>query len=123
MIMRALDSNNDWTFGAGLQNYLSGNAAIAQSIKTRLQSFLGNCWFATNAGMDWFNLLGKNQNSLNIAINTMILNTEGVTRINQTFSVLDSVTRSLSVSYDVNTVNSATSLKQQFSFQIPVGGI
>lgn len=121
MIVRAIDHNGDWTFGSGIQNYKTGNAAIAQSIQTRLQSFLGNCWFATNAGMDWFNLLGKNIPELNIAVNTMILNTTGVVSINQTSSSLDTLTRTLNVVYSVNTVNSASVLNGQFSFQIPTG--
>lgn len=39
MITRALDKNNDWTFGNSQQNYLTGKDAIAQNIKTRLREY------------------------------------------------------------------------------------
>ena len=64
MITRALINNpdpkldNDWTFGKGRQSYLRHEAAIKQSIRTRLMSFLGDCFFDINAGIDWWRFLG-----------------------------------------------------------------
>lgn len=116
MIVRAIDSQNDWLFGAGLNNYKTANAAIAQSIQTRLQSFLGDCFFDTSAGIDWFNLLGsKNQLALNLAISATILNTAGVTGILQ-LSVGLSPGRLFSVSYKVQTVYSTT--QSQFQYDL-----
>lgn len=82
MRVRAIDDNNDWTYGQGQNNYKSGQNAIQQNIQTRLQSFLGDCFFNLAAGIDWFNLLGqKSLLQLQLAISAVILNTEGVSGI------------------------------------------
>lgn len=110
MRVRALTVLGDWTYGAGLNNYLTARNAVAQAIGTRLKSFLGDCFFATNAGIDWFNLLGnKNELALQLAISTTILNTQSqgqnvVTNMVNLSLNLDDVTRIFSVSYSVNTV-------------------
>ena len=106
MIVRALSATGDWTFGAGLNNYKSNRAAVAQDIQTRLSSFLGDCFFDLGAGIDWLNFLGgsKNQLALNLAISAVILNTEGVASMVQLSSNLDLVTRAFAVSYTVATV-------------------
>lgn len=104
MIVRALDANHDWTFGKGKNNYKKDNAAVAQSIETRLLSFLGDCFFAIRDGIDWFNLLGsKNQLALSLAVSSTILNTNEVTAITQ-LSLDLSVTRALTMHYEVETV-------------------
>jgi hypothetical protein len=111
MRVRALDSNGDWTFGAGLNNYLTGTAAVSQAIATRLLSFLGDCFFATNEGIDWFTFLGgsKNQLALQLAINAVILNTQsqGVNVITNIVAVsvqLNDVTRAFTVTYEVTSI-------------------
>ncbi len=104
MIVRALTSQGDWTYGAGKNNYLSANAAVGQSIGTRLMSFLGDCFFATNAGIDWWNLLGnKNLLALELAINAVILNTENVTGIVSVNINLNHQTRAFTASYIAST--------------------
>lgn len=99
---------NDWNFGNGQSDYLTGNDEVAQNIKTRLLSFLGNCFFEINAGIDWFNLIGsKNTIALNLAINAVILNTPNVTGILETsFSLSDN--RVFSVTFKVQTTYSTT---------------
>jgi hypothetical protein len=119
MIVRALDENGDWTFGSGIQNYLTLNAAIAQCIRTRFLSFLGDCFFATSDGIDWFNLLGpNNQLSINLSINASILNLTGmvngqtvnlVTGILQLSFKLDAE-REFDVKYQVSTIYSSTQI-------------
>lgn len=109
MIVRAIDSNNDWTFGKGRNNYVSNNDAIAQNIKTRLQSFLGDCFFALDQGVDWFNLLGsKNQPALELAVRAVLLNTDGVTGIVDASVDLDPGTREIVMKYTVNTIYTKT---------------
>lgn len=103
-LVREIDINNDWTYGKGKNDYLQNNGAVAQSIKTRLQSFLGDCFFDTTAGIDWFNLVGgKNQLALNLAISATILNTTGVTAIVSLTTNL-STTRVFTLNYSVETV-------------------
>ena len=59
-------------------------AAVVQNIKTRLQSFFGDCYFDVDAGVDWFTYLGtKRVDELKIAITTVILNSENVTSANE----------------------------------------
>lgn len=108
MIVRALDSDGDWTFGQSLNNYLSANAAVAQTIETRLSSFLGNCFFDLGAGIDWFNFLSgsKSQLALNLSISAVILNTPDVTGILQLSANLNSLTRSFTIVYRVQTTYS-----------------
>lgn len=111
--VRALDSLHDWTFGSGRNNYKVDLNAVIQNIDTRLNSFLGDCFFALGDGIDWFNLIGgKNQLALNLAISATILNTAQVTGILQLSVNLDPVTRGFSVQYRVQT-----------TYSIPVSGV
>lgn len=105
MIVRAIDVNGDWTFGKGRNNYLSGRTAIGQNIATRLRSFLGDCFFATGDGIDWFNRLGaKNQILLNLDVSSVITNTVGVTSILE-LSIDLNENRLLTIVYSVMTVS------------------
>lgn len=105
MIVRSLDDSGDWTFGKGRNNYLVDNKAIMQSIATRLRSFLGDCFFAPAAGLDWFNLLGaKDKIALELGVRTTILNTAGVKSIVSVNIALDETTRLITMSYTVTTV-------------------
>jgi hypothetical protein len=107
MIIRALDSNGDWTYGKGKNNYNSGNSAVAEDIQTRLSSFLGDCFFDTGAGIDWFNLLGgKDQLALNLAVSAVILNTSNVTGLLQLSIVLNRQSRAIVIQYKVQTTYS-----------------
>lgn len=107
MIVREITAENDWTFGKGRNNYLSANRAVMQNIKTRLQSFLGDCFFDTTAGIDWFNLLGgKSRNAIELAVRSTILNTVGVTGI-VAVSINVNNARLISLEYTVNTIYSA----------------
>jgi len=111
MIVRSLDANGDWNFGKGKSDYLRANDAVGQNIATRLRSFLGDCFFDLDAGLDWWNLLGsKNVIGTNLAIRSAIQNTPKVKRILELSNVLDD-NRSLSVSYSVTT---------EFSTQDPI---
>jgi hypothetical protein len=118
MIVRSLDVNGDWEFGAGLNNYKRNNLAVAQEIQTRVSSFLGDCFFDMGAGINWFFFLSsKDETGLNLAISAAILNTSGVTGISQLGFNL-SRNRVFSVSYQVITIYSVTG----GDFQFDLGG-
>lgn len=118
MRVRALDVNHDWTFGRGQNSYLQANAAVAQNINTRLNGFLGDCFFDQTAGIDWFNLLGsKDQRALNLAISAVILNTQDVTGISQLSATL-SLQRVLTIRYQVQTVYSRVSSGFQLDLNV-----
>ncbi len=94
-----LNSVGDWTFGNGLGNYLTDQNAIALDVQTRLYSFLGDCFFDAESGIDWFNLLGsKNEAALLFSIKATILNTNGITSVTELNAALDT-NRNLTVSY------------------------
>ena len=80
MITRALDKNDDWTFGNSQQNYLTGKDAVAQNIKTRLKEYLGDCFFNLGAGIAWNQRLGRRGGEELLKSDTyrIIKNTDGV---------------------------------------------
>lgn len=115
MRVRALDANGDWTYGKGLNDYVTQNRAVAQNIQTRLLSFLGDCFFDLGAGIDWFTFLGgKDQLSTNLAVSAVILNTTDVTGIRQLSIVLSPTTRKLTIQYKVQTTFSVLSGEFQY---------
>lgn len=108
MIFRAIDGNNDWAFGSGVQSYLRDERAIAANIKTRLQVWLGECFFATEDGIDWRNLLGgKNpaaQQGIVLQCRTVIVESYGVVRVNSVTPVFAPAGRALTVTYNIDTI-------------------
>ena len=82
MRFRNLTIDGDWCFGKGRNSYLQNNEALMLNIKTRLLCFLGDCFFDTEAGIDWWNLLGgKNLKSLLASIQRVVLRSSNVKRI------------------------------------------
>ncbi len=116
-MIRATDSTGDWVFGSGINAYKTGNAEVAQNIQSRLQSFLGDCFFDAGAGLDWFNLLGsKNQVALQLAVAAVILNTANVTGGLQLSVVYNELTRNVAITYQVETTFST--LTNAFAYDI-----
>ena len=106
MIFRNLDSNGDWMFGNGKSSYVSGDTAIGLNISTRVKSWVGDCFFNKQAGIDWSNRLGsKNQRALlETDLRRIILTSYGVTGITSFATVLN--VRAFSANYSVNTIYS-----------------
>lgn len=106
MKFRALDADKDWTFGGGLGNYFTDERAIEENIRTRLLIFLGEVFWALDAGVDWWNLLGgKNpaaQQNIILQCRTVIINSYGVVRVNSVSPVLNAQ-RNLSINYNIDT--------------------
>ncbi len=104
MIFRNLDASGDWKFGQGLSNYINKNPAIGLNIRTRLLSWVNDCFFDQNAGIDWLNRLGsKNQRALlELDLRRVILQSFGVTGIISFDSVL--VGRTFTANYSVQTI-------------------
>jgi len=106
MIFRNLTSDNDWTFGSGKQNFTSRNTAIGLNIKTRIQSWVNDCFFDQSAGIDWINRIGsKNQRLLlELDLRRIILQSEGVTSIKEFDTILND--RAFVADYSVLTIYS-----------------
>jgi len=104
MTVRAIDNNHDFVFGQSKANYLSENLEIAQNVETRLLSWYDDCFFDTEAGIDWKNL-GKEQTSIIQQIRYTILNTAGIVNINSFDYYIDEH-RKLTVTANVDTLYS-----------------
>lgn len=108
MSMRNLDGQHEWVFGSGKNSYVTQKQEIALNIKTRVLSFLGNCFFATEEGIDWFNLLDyRYQDRLENSVQEVIVQTPGVTGINS-IDVLTTADRQIRIAYDVQTIYSSS---------------
>lgn len=104
MRVRGIDSNGDWLFGKGKSDYKYDQLALAQIIQTRLSSFIGDCFFATNDNIDWFNLMGsRNLRDLRLAIAATILNTEAVNSLSE-LNVNINSDRNVTIQYSVLSV-------------------
>ena len=104
MIFRSLDELGDWNFGKGKQDFTSSNDAIGLNIKTRIKSWVGDCFFDEKAGIDWLNRLGsKNQRTLlEMDLKRIILQSEGVVKLLDFSTNLNN--RSFSASYSFQTI-------------------
>ncbi len=117
MIMRALTPSGDWTFGSGLANYATAEAAIEENILTWLQSWVNNCFFALKDGVDWRNLLDVGQaENLENSIRVNILQRYGVVGVNDLVVLFDAHHRKISITADITTIYSR-------SFQIALSQI
>ena len=106
MVFRTVDSDGDWRFGAGLSSFSRDLYALIQNLQTRLKSWKGDCFFATDEGVDYANLLDRGTKSLlDLDVKRVILQSEGVMRIQPgTFeSEIDPMDRNYSASADILT--------------------
>ena len=121
MIFRALDGNHDWTFGRGLSNYLTGEAAIDANIQTRLLSWVGGCFFALTDGIDWKSRLDVGQQTeLVDELKTNILQAFGVVGVISVVPVFDGVTRLMTITYNIQTIYSQSFQNQ---IELSAGGL
>lgn len=117
MKIRNLTAGGDWTFGAGRQNYLQGQDAIAEDIRTYLKTWVGNCFFALQAGVNWRQYLDKNQETRLLAgLQSAIMGRFGVMALTQVSANLDRRSRVLVVRYAVQTI-----FTQSFTDSITIG--
>lgn len=106
MRFRGIDANGDWVFGKGRNSYLRDNEALMMNIKTRLLSFLGDCFFDTEAGIDWWNLLGeKDMKSILASVQRVVLRSSNVKRVLDIEYNLNRNTRKFSITLSVEFAN------------------
>lgn len=105
MIIRNLDVSNDWTFGAGLQNYKRDLEAVELNIQTRMKSWKGDCFYKPAEGVDYNNFLDVGTKSLlDSDVKRVILQSEGVLKITEYESELSRETREFSATATIITI-------------------
>lgn len=121
MIQRQLDVNDDWTFGRGIQNFVTGQAAMMLNLKTRLREWANDCFFNLSAGIDYLNYLGIGKQSLlDNAIITVTLGSYGVISVDTYSGSLSSSERAYSVTMTLKTIYGTVTLSTDVG--IPIGG-
>lgn len=112
MRYRKLDSDGDYKFGFGLDDfYIDSVEAVAQSIKTRIRLWLGEWFTNTEDGTDWDSVLGKSTEvERNRIIKGRIINTDGVSSLNSFSSSFNSSTRKLTITCEVETEYGTTTV-------------
>ena len=101
---RLLDVDHDWIFGGGKQSYAKDLSALLLDLETRILSWVGDCFWDLDAGIDWMNLLEYNtQNQLESSLKNITFRTEGVIKVNDISISLDN-TRTVEVKLNVDTI-------------------
>lgn len=59
MRTRTVDSNWDFNFGKGLNDYADDALGVAYTVKMKILSWYKDCFFEMDAGIDWKNILGS----------------------------------------------------------------
>ncbi len=126
MIIRALDTQEDWTFGLGRQNYLSGQNAVIQNIRTRLYEFFNDAFWSMNSGAEWQRLLGTpgTKQEITLTCRAIILQSYGVNSVNSISASYYGDTRNLILKYNINTIYTSNfSVQMQLNLSKIFGGI
>jgi hypothetical protein len=105
MKYRRLDDSGDMTFGHGVNNFLIDSPeAIAQSVKTRINLWLGEWFLNYSEGLNWQkSFYGKDTAKYSeMIIKNRMADTPGVLSIDSFNMDLDN--RVLNISAEINTV-------------------
>lgn len=118
MRYRALDANGDYSFGSGQANFLVNSpAAVGQLVLTNLLLMEGEWFLDTTVGTPYLQqILGKGTSTeYDMAIQDVVLNTQGVTEIVAYTSTYNSATRALTVQMTIDTVYGQTQVTGAFA--------
>lgn len=113
MRYRTLTATGDYTFGQGGTNFLVNSpAAVGQAVLTRLKLFQMEWFLDQTAGVPYgAQILGANTDSTrDLAYQTVILETQGVTAITEYASYLNPKTRQFTVAATIDTIYGVTSI-------------
>lgn len=104
MIIRALTSTGDSTFGSGTENFKSGQLAIQENIQTNLYCFLRDCYFDIQKGIDWIRFFSvpTQAQEITLSVKGNVLQSFGVVKIN-TLDV-SVVNRKIFIQMNINTI-------------------
>lgn len=113
MKYRKLDKNGDFSFGHNSSDFLVNTPeAVAQAVKTRLLLIEGEWFLDITEGTPYYtDILGMNTiKKYDLAIQDVILETQGVISLLKYDSFLNSMTRALTIDAIINTVYGSTTL-------------
>ena len=114
MRYRKLDADNDYVFGNGQKDfYRDVPAAVGQAALTRLLLWLGEWYLDITEGTPYIQgVLGKHgKTQADVTIQDRVLNTQGLTTIEDYNSEIDPNTRGMDVSFNINTIFGPTQLQ------------
>ncbi len=104
MIFRNLTTESDWTFGAGRQNYATTDRSISLNIETTIKTFLTECFFDTEIGVPWFDIIdSKNKDITILAIKSAIAACYGVIKVQELEYTYNEL-RELEIKYTISTI-------------------
>lgn len=104
MKFRSLDGNKDWVFGNGRQAYADFNQAIVLNIETAIKTFFGECFFDSEIGQPWFDLINlKDKAAVVLLIKGAISELYGVLGVNE-IEYSYTLARELEIKYDIKTL-------------------
>jgi len=110
MRYRKLDARGDYSFGhSATEFYVNTPAAVAQAVLTRLKLIQGEWFLDVTVGTPYgTQILGENTtNTYDLAIQEVILGTQGVTEIVSYSSTFDHQNRKVTVTCTIDTQYSA----------------
>lgn len=101
-------SGGDYTFGRNAQNFVTGELAVAQAVKTNLLLLQGEWWEDTSKGMPVLQKIvgtGRPDNlkAADVIIQSAILAVPGVVKIVSYKGTLNSSNRTYSIACTINT--------------------
>lgn len=114
MRVRKLDQNGDMQFGRGRTDFLADSVeAVAQRVLTRLRLWVGEWFLDVTSGTDYQNaILGVDKKeTAGPEIQDRILNTPGVSSIDEFESNFDENSRKASFSAKISTIYGETELR------------
>lgn len=115
MLFRALDASGDWVFGKGINSFTTDREAMILNLKTRIKQWKGECFFAPEDGVDWNNFLGiGTKDLLDSDLLRVIIQSDGVIRVDAYTSVLTRDTRNLMVQATLFTIYGNVELSEVF---------
>lgn len=99
--VRACGKNWNWIWGKGKQNYAQEGTATAQNLKMKLQSWLGDCFFEHNHGMEWERYFSTKMTNEEIqkAVYNKILLQEDVVGVQEVLVETDFDNRKMKINY------------------------
>ncbi len=113
MLYRALDSQDDFSFGHGLRDFLENSPeAVGQAVKTRLRLLTAEWFLDITEGTPYATkVLGPHtQATYDLAIRERILDTPGVVQINNYQSRVED--RTLIITAEITTIYGQTTIEQ-----------